>query len=75
MIRRIAITLAGITAAGFLAAGTASATTTHGEAGGGFVAAEQGAFEYTNLGGPWGITHASGEYGGFLAGHGHGHFG
>lgn len=62
MLRRIAITLAAVTAAGLMAATPAVADEWEGgKAGAGYGAVEghRGTAEYTNLGGPYGITHAT----------------
>ncbi|WP_411083307.1 hypothetical protein [Streptomyces sp. cmx-18-6] len=61
MLRRIAITLATVAAAGLVAATPAAADGWEGgKAGAGYQAIEghRGNAEYTNLGGPYGITYA-----------------
>jgi hypothetical protein len=62
MVRRVAITLAGITAAAFMAAGPAAACNSGHHAGFAAKKAAAGSFTYENLGGPYGITRAHGRF-------------
>lgn len=74
MLRRIAVTLATVAVAGLVAATPAAADGWEGgKTGAGYEAVEahRGHAEYTNLGGPYGITYATESREHIAAEHGH----